>query len=141
MRRTPKQNRLLAALPPEIYERLLPDLEPVALPCGWAVYEPGISMEYAYLPTTSIVSVLSLLEDGSSPEVAVIGNDGVVGIVLMMGSAASANSRGVVQSAGHGFRIRAIVLHASTGVLRRICHCRHATSRRVIASKTGVKNL
>lgn len=74
-------------------------------------------------------------------EVAMIGNGGVVGIVLMMGNSASASSRGAVQSAGQGFRIRAGVLHASAGELRRICHCHHATSRRIIACMSGVKNL
>src|SRR4249919_4109340 len=102
MRRTPKQNHLLAALPPEVYERLAPHLELVALPRGWVIYEPGAALEYAVFPTSSIVSVLSPMEDGASPEVAVIGNDGVVGIALLMGGAATTNTRAVVQSAGHG---------------------------------------
>ena len=110
MRRTPKQNRLLAALPAELYERLAPDLELIALPRGWAIYEPGSLMEHAVFPTSSIVSVLSPMEDGAAPEVAVIGNDGVVGIALLMGGAASTNTRAVVQSAGHGYRVRARVL-------------------------------
>ena len=113
MLRTPKQNHLLATLPTDTYERLTPHLELVALPRGSAIYEPGIALEYAYFPTSSIVSVLSPMEDGSSPEVAVIGNDGVVGIALLMGGAATTNTRAVVQSAGHGFRIRATVLQAA----------------------------
>ncbi len=113
MLRTPKQNHLLAALPTEAYERLAPHLELVALPRGLAIYEPGIALEYAHFPTSSIVSVLSPMEDGSSPEVAIIGNDGVVGIALLMGGAATTNTRAVVQSAGHGFRIRAKVLQAT----------------------------
>jgi len=111
--RTPKQNRLLAALPTEVYERLAPHLELVALPRGLPLYEPGAALEYAHFPTSSIVSVLSPMEDGASPEVAVIGNDGVVGIAVVMGGAGPASNRAVVQSAGHGFRIRARVLQAA----------------------------
>jgi len=113
MLRTPKQNHLLAALPTEAYERLAPHLELVALPRGLAVYEPGIALDYAYFPTSSIVSVMCPMEDGPSPEVAIIGNDGVVGIALLMGGATTTNTRAVVQSAGHGFRIRAKVLQSA----------------------------
>ena len=113
MLRTPKQNHLLAALRTESFERLAPHLELVALPRGSAIYEPGIALEHAYFPTSSIVSVLSPLESGSSPEVAVIGNDGVVGIALLMGGAATTNTLAVVQSAGHGFRVRAKILQAA----------------------------
>jgi CRP-like cAMP-binding protein len=112
-RRTPKQNRLLAALPPEVYARLLPQLELIPLPRGWAIYEPGCPLDYAVFPTSSIVSVLSPLENGTSPEVAVIGNDGLVGIALLMGQAATTHTRAVVQSAGHGFRVRASVLKSA----------------------------
>jgi CRP-like cAMP-binding protein len=113
MRRTPNQNRLLAALPSAVYERLVPQLELVALPRGWAAYEPGGTMQYAYFPTSSIISVLSPMESGASPEVAIIGNDGMVGVTLLMGSAATTNTRGVVQSAGHGFRIRATTFQSA----------------------------
>lgn len=111
--RTPKQNRLLAALPSEVYERLAPHLELMALPRGLVLHEPGGAQEYAYFPTSSIVSVLNPMEDGASPEVAVIGNDGLVGTALLMGGAATTNSRAVVQSAGHGFRVSARVLKAA----------------------------
>ena len=111
--RTPKQNRLLAALPADVYLRLAPHLELVALPRGLVLHEPGAALEYACFPTSSIVSVLNPMEDGASPEVAVIGNDGVVGIALLMGGAVTTNTRAVVQSAGHGFRIRARVLQAA----------------------------
>ena len=113
MRRSPKLNRLLAAMPAETYERLLPHLELVALPRGMVVYEPGGALDHAYFPTSSTVSLLNPLEDGTSPEVAIIGNDGVVGIALLMGGAKSTNTRAVVQSAGHGFRIRAATLLAA----------------------------
>lgn len=111
--RTPRQNRLLAALPSVVYERLAPHMELVALPRGLALYEPGAVQDYAYFPTSSIVSVLTPLEGGASPEVAVIGNDGIVGIALLMGGAGVTNSRAVVQSAGHAFRIRARLLQAA----------------------------
>jgi len=113
MRRTPTQNRLLAALPAEAYERLAPHLEPVALPRGLAIYEPGIALDYAYFPISSIVSVLSPMKDGASPEVAIIGNDGLVGVALLMGGMAITNTRAVVQSAGHGFRIRSLMLQSA----------------------------
>ena len=106
MRRTPKQNRLLAALPTEAYERLAPHLELIALPRGMVLYEPGGVMEYACFPTSSIISVLTPMRDGAIPEVAVIGNDGMVGVALITGGTATTSTRGVVQSAGYGFRIR-----------------------------------
>jgi hypothetical protein len=81
-RHSPKQNHLLAALPAADYERVLPDLELVPLPLGWAVYEAGGKFGYIYFPTTSIVSLLYVMEDGSSAEIAVTGNDGLVGIAL-----------------------------------------------------------
>jgi len=113
MRRTPMQNQLLAALPRATYDRLLPNLELVALPRGLAIYEPGSTQDYAIFPVSSIISILTLLKNGSSPEVAVIGNDGVVGLALVMGGAAATNTQGMVQSAGHGYRIPAYVLRAA----------------------------
>jgi CRP-like cAMP-binding protein len=111
--RTPKQNRLLAALPADVYERLEPHLELVALPRGLALSEPGVALEYAYFPLSSIVSVLIPMKDGASPEVAVIGNDGVVGAAILLGGGATSNSRSVVQSAGHGYRVLARRLQAA----------------------------
>jgi CRP-like cAMP-binding protein len=105
----PRQNRLLAALPPADCERLLPDLELVPLPLGWAVYEAGGPQGYVYFPTTSIISLLYVMEDGASAEIAVTGNDGLVGIALFMGGE-STPSRAVVQSAGYGYRLKAAVL-------------------------------
>ena len=113
MLRTPLQNHLLAALPTECYERLAPHMELVSLPRELAVYEPGIALQYAYFPTSSIVSVLSPMENGASPEVAMIGNDGAVGIAVIMGGMATTNTRAVVQSAGHGFRIQAMFLQSA----------------------------
>lgn len=106
---TPKQNHLLAALPEADYARLLPDLELTAMPLGWAVYESGGRMGYVYFPTTSIVSLLYVMSDGASAEIAITGNCGLIGISLFMGGE-STPSRAVVQSAGHGYRLKASVL-------------------------------
>jgi hypothetical protein len=99
---------LPAALPAADYERLLPDLEFVPLPLGWAVYEAGGKLEYVYFPTPGIVSLLYVMEDGSSAEMAVTGNDGLAGIALFM-CGGSTPSRAVVQSAGYAYRLRAVV--------------------------------
>ena len=106
---TPKQNHLLAALPAADYERLLPNLELIAMPLGWAVYEAGGQLGYLYFPTTSIVSLLYVMQSGASAEIAITGNDGLVGIALFMGGE-STPSRAVVQSAGNGYRLKASIL-------------------------------
>jgi CRP-like cAMP-binding protein len=106
---TPKDNRLLAALPEKDYQALLPFLEPVSLSLGMAVYESGAAQGYVYFPTSSIVSLLYVLADGASAEIAITGSDGLVGIALFMGGETTP-SRAVVQSAGHGYRLRASVL-------------------------------
>jgi CRP-like cAMP-binding protein len=105
----PKQNHLLASLPANDYARLLPDLEPLVMPLGWAVYESGGHMGYVYFPTTCIVSLLYVMESGASAEIAIAGNEGLVGISMFMGGE-STPSRAVVQSAGAGYRLRADVL-------------------------------
>jgi CRP-like cAMP-binding protein len=106
---TPKDNRLLAALPEEDYQALLPFLEPVTLPLGMSVYESGGALGYVYFPTSSIVSLLYVLADGASAEIAITGPEGLVGIALFMGGETTP-SRAVVQSAGNGYRLRASVL-------------------------------
>ena len=106
---SPKQNHLLAALPAGDYARLLPDLELIPMPLGWAVYESGGHLGYLYFPTTSIVSLLYVMESGASAEIAITGNEGLVGISLFMGGE-STPSRAVVQSAGNGYRLKASVL-------------------------------
>ena len=106
-----RRNRLLAALPDEAWPRWLAALEPVELPLGKVLYESGIAMTHVYFPTTAIVSLLYVMEDGASAEIAVVGNEGLVGISLFMGGE-STPSRSVVQSAGHGFRMRAPLLKA-----------------------------
>jgi len=106
---TPKQNHVLAALPAEDLARLQPDLELVPMPLGWAVYESGDHMSYVYFPTTSLVSLLYVMENGASSEIAITGNCGLVGISLFMGGE-STPSRAVVQSAGNAYRLKASVL-------------------------------
>ncbi len=101
----PHQNHLLAALPADEYARLFPHLELVFLPLGNVLYESGIQLCHAYFPTTAIVSLLYVMENGASAEIAVIGNEGVVGISLFMGGDTTTN-RAVVQSAGHAYRLK-----------------------------------
>jgi CRP-like cAMP-binding protein len=106
---SPNANRLLGALPALDYQNLLPFLEPVTMPLGLSVYESGGAQGYVYFPTNSIVSLVYVLEDGDSAEIAVTGNDGLVGISLFMGGETTP-SRAVVQSAGAGYRLKASVL-------------------------------
>ena len=101
-----KQNQLLAAMPEAEWKRWLPDIEAVDLPLGKVLYEPGATLSHVYFPTTAIVSLLHVLENGASAEIAVVGNEGLVGISLFMGGE-STPSRAVVQSAGKGFRLPA----------------------------------
>jgi len=110
-RPSPASNRLLAALPPEDFERLQPNLEFAPLPLGWAVYESGDTQGHVYFPTSAIISLLYVLADGDSTELGVVGNDGLVGIALFMGGE-STPSRAVVQSAGEGFRLDSAILKA-----------------------------
>jgi CRP-like cAMP-binding protein len=105
----PRSNRLLAALPDDDYRELVPFLEPVRLPLGSALYESGGLQGYVYFPTSAIVSLIYVLEDGSSAEIAVTGSEGLVGIALFMGGETTP-SRAVVQSAGDGYRLKAAVL-------------------------------
>ena len=107
----PHRNHLLAALPSTDYDRLAPHLELVPLKLGEVLYEPGVQLRHVYLPTTSIVSLLYVMEDGASAEIAIVGNEGILGISLFMGGD-STPSRAVVQSAGHAFRLKAKLLKA-----------------------------
>src|SRR5437016_4250223 len=102
----PRRNQLLAALPDAEWLRWLPQLEPVEMPLGKILYESGNKLSHVYFPTTSIISLLYVMEDGASAEIAVVGREGIVGISLFMGGQ-STPSRAVVQSAGRGFRLKA----------------------------------
>ena len=105
----PRQNHLLAALPTEEGARLFSNLELVPMPLGDTVCEPGIQMHHVYFPTTAIVSLLYVMEDGASAEIAVVGNDGIIGVSLFMGGETT-TSRAVVQSAGHAYRLKGHLL-------------------------------
>jgi CRP-like cAMP-binding protein len=105
----PKQNLLLASLPDAEWQRWLPQLELVDMPLGQVLYEPGGTLSHVYFPTTSIVSLLYVMQNGASAEIAVVGNEGLVGVSLFMGGE-STPSRAVVQSAGQGFRLQAEML-------------------------------
>ncbi len=105
----PRENHLLASLPPAERERWLPQLERVELPLGHVVYESGSTMSHVYFPVTAIVSLLYVMENGSSAEIAVVGNEGIVGISLFMGGE-STPSRAVVQSAGAAYRLDAATI-------------------------------
>ena len=108
---SPKSNRLLASLPEADYQRLLPHLESVSLPLGSAVYEPGSRMQHVFFPTDGIVSLLYVMENGESAEIAITGTEGLVGISLFMGGE-STTSRAIVQSEGHAYRLPASFLRA-----------------------------
>ncbi len=101
---SPRQNRLLAELPEEDYQRLLPFLTLVDLPLGKVICESGCKISHVLFPTTAIVSLLAVMENGSSAEIAVVGNDGIVGIALFMGGESMPN-RTVVQSGGLGYQL------------------------------------
>jgi CRP-like cAMP-binding protein len=105
----PRQNSLLAALPESEWARWQPHLELVNMPLGKVLYESGGKLSHVYFPTTAIVSLLYVMEDGSTAEIAVVGHDGVVGVSLFMGGE-STTSRAVVQSAGCGYRLKSSLM-------------------------------
>ncbi len=106
-----RQNDLLAALPDAELARWLPMLEFVDLPLGHVLYESGVTLDHVYFPSTAIVSLLYVLENGASAEIAVVGKEGIVGISLFMGGGSTPN-RAVVQSAGKGLRLGATAMQA-----------------------------
>jgi CRP-like cAMP-binding protein len=110
-RRTPKQNHLLAVLPAPELLRLLPHLERVPLPLGAVIHESGGEQHHVYFPATGIVSLLYVMNDGAAAEIAVVGNEGMVGIALFMGGETTP-SRAVVQSAGSAWRLEAARIKA-----------------------------
>jgi CRP-like cAMP-binding protein len=100
----PQQNRILAALPKEDYERILPSLEFIEMPLGWTMSESGDHVHFLHFPTSGIVSLIYQLEDGSSSEIALVGNEGMIGISIFMGGESMPSST-TVQSAGTAFRL------------------------------------
>ena len=105
------QNKLLALLPHAAFERFSACLEWIPMPLGKVLYEAGDQLEYVYFPTTSIVSLSYALSDGASAEVAIVGNEGMVGMSIVMGCETTP-TQAFVQSAGYGFRLKASVLAA-----------------------------
>lgn len=101
-----RENSLLAALSDEVLGRVLPDLEPVTFSLGEVLYEAGSHQDHVYFPTSAIVSLLYLMENGASAEMAVTGYEGIVGVALFMGGG-SMPSRAVIQSSGEGLRMSA----------------------------------
>lgn len=132
---------LLAAIPKQELQRWQPDLEYVDMPLGQVLHESGGRISYVYFPTTSIVSLLYVLENGSSAEIAVVGNEGIVGIALFMGGE-STSSRVVVQSAGHGFRLRAQALKTECNRSGPVLHLllRYTQALITLMSQTAVCN-
>ena len=102
----PSANELLAALPAADYARIAPHLQSIPLPLGWSLYESGAKMRHVYFPTAGIVSLLSVTENGSTTEIALMGNEGLVGISLFMGGETTP-SRATVLSEGQAYRLRA----------------------------------
>ncbi len=105
----PRENHLVAALPDAEWQRWLPQLERVEMPLRQVLHESGSALDHVYFPTTSIVSLLYVMENGASAEIAVVGKEGIVGISLFMGGG-STPSRAVVQCAGQGFRLSAGII-------------------------------
>jgi CRP-like cAMP-binding protein len=110
----PHQNHLLGALPTDDYGRLAPHLELRPMRLGDVLYESGDTLRHVYFPTTTIISLLYVMEDGASAEIAVVGNEGILGISLFMGGETTP-SRAIVQSAGHAFRLKAELLKTEFG--------------------------
>jgi CRP-like cAMP-binding protein len=137
----PTKNRILAALPREEYELILPHLGHVSFKLGEVVYESGGQMDYIYFPTTAIISLLYVMENGSSAEMGMAGNEGLVGVALFMGGNTMPN-RAVVQSAGGAFRMRAKVLRdefARGGAFQRLL-LRYTQALLTQMSQTAVCN-
>ena len=111
---TPHQNHLLDALPALDFERIAGELELVPLNLGDVLYEPQGKLRFVYFPTTAIVSLLYVMENGASAEIAIVGNEGILGVSLFMGGDTTP-SRAVVQSAGHAFRLKSQLLKDEFG--------------------------
>jgi CRP-like cAMP-binding protein len=134
-------NHLIAALPEDEFIRIKPTLEPVSLSLGEVIYESGEQLDYIYFPTTAIISLLYIMENGSTAEIGMSGNDGLVGIALYMGGSTTP-SRAVVQSAGNAFRMPSRALNdefSRGGVFQKIL-LRYTQSLMTQISQTAVCN-
>jgi CRP-like cAMP-binding protein len=137
----PNQNHLLAALPTAEFERIAPHLELVAMPLGGVLYESSGQLPHVYFPTTAIVSMHYVLENGASSEIAGVGNEGVLGVSLFMGGNTTP-SRAIVQTAGHGYRLKARLLMEEferRGVLQHLL-LRYTQALMTQVSQTAVCN-
>jgi CRP-like cAMP-binding protein len=137
----PRSNHLLGALPPEEFARLSANLEPVSLVLGEVIYESGEKLEHIYFPTTSIVSLLYIMENGSTAEIGMSGNDGLVGVALYMGGNTTP-SRAVVQSAGNAYRLPSKAMNhefSSGGVFQKVL-LRYTQALMTQISQTAVCN-
>lgn len=137
----PKLNRMLASLPARDYDRLLPDLELVEMPLGWTMSESGDHVNYLHFPTSGIVSLIYSLEDGSSSETALVGNEGLVGISIFMGGESMPTST-EVQSAGHAYRLCRKVMKREFSLGGQLQHVALLFTQALIAqtSQTAVCN-
>ena len=134
-------NRLLAALPPEDYQRLLPDLQPVELPQHKILYNAGEDYDYAYFPAHSIVSTVAIMENGSTTEIGVIGNEGMVGLPIILDTGYT-NSTAIVQVGGDGCKISAKRLQEEIergGALKRLL-MRYIQARFIQLGQTAACN-
>jgi CRP-like cAMP-binding protein len=137
----PKLNRMLAALPAKDYERLLSELELIEMPLGWTMSESGDHVNYLHFPVSGIVSLIYSLEDGSSSETALVGNEGLVGISIFMGGESMPTST-EVQSAGHAYRLSRKVMKREFSLGGQLQHVALLFTQALIAqtSQTAVCN-
>jgi len=138
---SPRQNHLLDALPAAERAHLFPQLKLVPMPLGQSVSEPGTVMRHVFFPTTCIISLLYVMEDGASAEIAIVGNEGIVGVSLFMGGETT-TSRAVVQSAGHAYRLSGQLLKDAffhTGPMQRLL-LRYSQALLTQMSQTAVCN-
>jgi CRP-like cAMP-binding protein len=137
----PEQNRLLAALPADVLERLSEHLELVPMRLGDMLYDPGVQLQHAYFPTTCIVSLHYVMVSGASAEAAGVGNEGMIGVSLFMGGNTTTSSA-VVQTAGHAYRIKRQVMKQEfdqAGLLQRLL-LRYTQALMTQMSQTAVCN-
>ena len=137
----PKQNAILAALPKPDYERLLPDLELVPMPKGWTVSEAGDHVNFLHFPISGIVSLIYILEDGSSSETALVGNEGMVGVSIFMGGESMPSST-EVQSVGKAYRLPRRIMKREFSLGGQLQHLALLYTQALIAqtSQTAVCN-
>ena len=137
----PKQNAILAALPKPDYERLLPDLELVPMPKGWTMSEAGDHVNFLHFPISGIVSMIYILEDGSSSEIALVGNEGMVGVSIFMGGDSMPSST-EVQSVGKAYRLPRKIMKREFSLGGQLQHLALLYTQALIAqtSQTAVCN-